>query len=136
LIQDQMMLSLGDVVRYVPGAAQHQGENNRDEVVLRGNNSSANFFVDGVRDDVQYYRDLYNLERVEVVKGPNALSFGRGGGGGVVNRVAKEAGFSKIRELGFEGGSFRARRLTGDFDQPLGQELALRINGVYENSGS
>jgi catecholate siderophore receptor len=135
-IADQSLKSIADVVNYVPGVTSHQGENNRDQLVIRGVSTSADFFLNGLRDDVQYYRDLYNLERVEVLKGPNAMSFGRGGGGGVVNRVAKEAGFSKIRDFGFEVGSFRARRLTGDFDQPLGQELALRINGVYENSGS
>ena len=93
LIQDQMMMSMADVVRYVPGITLHQGENNRDQVVIRGNSSSADFFVDGVRDDVQYYRDLYNVERVEALKGPNAMIFGRGGGGGVINRVTKEALF-------------------------------------------
>lgn len=135
-ISDQSLKSIADVVNYVPGVTSHQGENNRDQLVIRGVSTSADFFLDGLRDDVQYYRDLYNLERVEVLKGPNAMIFGRGGGGGVVNRVAKEAGFSKVREIGFDGGSFGARRLTGDFDQPLGQKLALRINGVYENSGS
>ena len=83
LMRDQMMSSIGDVVRYIPGITAHQGENNRDQVIIRGNSSSADFFVDGVRDDVQYYRDLYNLERVEALKGPNAMVFGRGGGGGV-----------------------------------------------------
>ena len=52
LIEDQLMQSIGDVVRYVPGIASHQGENNRDDVVIRGNRSSADFFVNGVRDDV------------------------------------------------------------------------------------
>ena len=66
------MSSVGDVVHYVPGITSHQGENNRDQVVIRGNSSSADFYVNGVRDDVQYYRDLYNLERVEALKGPNA----------------------------------------------------------------
>ena len=96
LIKDQMMMSVGDVMRYVPGMTVHQGENNRDQVIIRGNSSSADFFVDGVRDDVQYYRDLYNLERVEALKGPNAMIFGRGGGGGVVNRVSREAGFRAV----------------------------------------
>src|SRR5205823_11256724 len=59
-INDQMMMSIGDVVRYVPGISSHQGENNRDQLVIRGNNTSADFFVNGMRDDVQYYRDLYN----------------------------------------------------------------------------
>ena len=58
LMRDQMMTSVADVVRYVPGISLHQGENNRDQVIIRGNISSADFFVDGVRDDVQYCRDL------------------------------------------------------------------------------
>jgi outer membrane receptor protein involved in Fe transport len=95
LIKDQMMTSVGDVMRYVPGVMVHQGENNRDQVIIRGNSSSADFFVDGVRDDVQYYRDLYNLERVEVLKGPNAMIFGRGGVGGIAPgwNVRKQALF-------------------------------------------
>ena len=79
-IRDQQMLSLGDAVRYVPGVTVHQGENNRDQIIFRGNSSSADFFLNGVRDDVQYYRDLYNLDGVEVLRGPNAMIFGRGGG--------------------------------------------------------
>ena len=136
LMQDQLMTSMGDVVRYVPGISLHQGENNRDQVIIRGNSSSADFFVDGVRDDVQYYRDLYNLDRVEALKGPNAMIFGRGGGGGVINQVTKEAGFGSLREVDVQGGSYANRRITADFDQPLGDKLALRVNGLYENTGS
>lgn len=135
-IQDQMMMSIADVVRYVPGITAHQGENNRDQLVIRGNSSSADFFVNGVRDDVQYYRDLYNLDRVEALKGPNAMIFGRGGGGGVINRVTKEAGFAPLRELTLQGGSFGNKRFTGDFDQPLGNRVAFRMNAMYENSDS
>ena len=90
-IADQMMTSIGDVLRYTPGVSVHQGENNRDQVIIRGQSSSADFYLNGVRDDVQYYRDIYNLERLETLKGPNAMIFGRGGGGGVINRVTKEA---------------------------------------------
>ena len=136
VIRDQMMQSIGDVVRYVPGITAIQGENNRDQVVIRGNSSSADFFVDGVRDDAQYYRDLYNLETVEALKGPNAMIFGRGGGGGVINRVTKQAGFSSLRELTLQGGSYRNRRAAGDFQQPLSDRVAFRLNGLYENSGS
>ena len=136
LMKDQMMASIGDVVRYTPGITAIQGENNRDQVVIRGNSSSADFFVDGMRDDVQYYRDLYNLDRVEALKGPNAMIFGRGGGGGVINRVTKEAGFTPLREISIEGGSYDNKRFTTDFDQPLNDKLALRFNGLYENSGS
>jgi catecholate siderophore receptor len=135
-IKDQSMQSLSDVVAYVPGITAHQGENNRDQLILRGNSTSADFFVNGVRDDVQYYRDLYNVDRVEALKGPNSMTFGRGGGGGVVNRVTKEAGFSSLREFNFQAGSFQNKRVTADFDQPLSDKVALRFNGLYENSGS
>ena len=136
LIRDQAMTSIADVIRYVPGITVHQGENNRDDLVIRGNRSSADFFLNGVRDDVQYYRDLYNLERVEALKGPNAMIFGRGGGGGVVNRVTKEAGFLPIRSFTLQGGRFGNTRFTGDLDQPLNKKFAVRFNGMHENSGS
>ena len=135
-VRDQQMQSIADVVRYTPGLAVHQGENNRDQVIIRGQSTSADFFLNGVRDDVQYYRDIYNLERLETLKGPNALIFGRGGGGGVINRVTKEAGFSRSRELSVTGGSFNNRRISGDINQPFGDKTAFRLNGVYENSDS
>jgi catecholate siderophore receptor len=136
LIADQSMQSIGDTIRYVPGISVHQGENNRDQVIIRGNNSSADFFVNGVRDDVQYYRDLYNLERIEAIKGPNATMFGRGGGGGVVNRVTKEAGFMPLQEFILQGGTSSDRRVAGDVNQPISDRLAFRLNGMYENDGS
>jgi catecholate siderophore receptor len=136
LIKDQMMMSVGDVLRYVPGVMVHQGENNRDQIIVRGNSSSADFFVDGVRDDVQYYRDLYNLERIEALKGPNAMIFGRGGAGGVVNRVSKVAGFEGSREFSFQGGMFDNRRLTAGINQRLSDTVALRLDGMFEDSNS
>ena len=135
-MKDQLMTSVADAVRYVPGVTSIQGENNRDQLVIRGNSTSADFFLDGVRDDVQYYRDVYELDRLEVLKGPNAMVFGRGGGGGVVNRVTKEAGFTPLRELTVTGGSFQNRRFAADLDQPMGGYAAIRLNGVYENSDS
>jgi catecholate siderophore receptor len=136
LVQDQLMMSMGDVVRYTPGITAIQGENNRDQVVIRGNSSSADFFVDGVRDDVQYYRDLYNLERVEALKGPNAMIFGRGGGGGVINQVTKQADFMNSGEIRLMGGSYGNKRFTADLDHPLSAKLAFRLNGMFEDSDS
>ena len=135
-IKDQQMLGLGDVVRYVAGITAIQGENNRDQIVFRGNSSSADFFLNGVRDDVQYYRDLYNLGRVEVLRGPNAMLFGRGGGGGLINRVTKEAGFALVRELTLQAGSHGGQRATVDVDQPLSDQVAVRVNALYEDSDS
>src|SRR5215471_16474008 len=94
----------------------------RDQLIIRGNSTSADFFVNGVRDDVQYFRDLYNLERVEALKGPNAMIFGRGGAGGVINRVTKEAGFGEERDIELQGGSFANKRATADLNKPLGQK--------------
>src|SRR5262249_9089803 len=136
LMKEQLMMSMADVMRYVPGVSVHQGENNRDQLILRGNSTSADFFVNGVRDDVQYFRDLYNLDRVEALKGPNAMIFGRGGAGGVVNRVTKDAGFAPLRGISLQGGVFGNRRVTADVDQPLGAKVAFRLNGMFEQSGS
>lgn len=135
-IKDQLLTNLGDILRYTPGVTVHQGENNRDQAIIRGQSTSADFFLNGVRDDVQYYRDPYNLERLEVLKGPNAMIFGRGGGGGVINRVTKEAGFSPFHEIQVQGGSFWDRRISGDLGQPINDKLAFRLNGIYENSDS
>jgi catecholate siderophore receptor len=135
-IRDQAMQSIADVVGYVPGIMSHQGENNRDQVVIRGNSTSADFFLNGVRDDVQYYRDLYNVESVEVLKGPNAMIFGRGGGGGVINRVTKIAGFARAHEITLQGGSFGNKRLALDLNEPINNKVAFRLNALYENSGS
>ncbi|HYJ81171.1 MAG TPA: TonB-dependent siderophore receptor [Longimicrobiaceae bacterium] len=134
LIADQAMQGMGDVVRYLPGISMGQGEGHRDAPTIRGNASTADFFVDGVRDDAQYLRDLYNVERVEALKGSNAMVFGRGGGGGVLNRVSKEAQWASTRSFTLEGGSYQHRRGTLDVGQGVG-DVAARFNGVYERSG-
>jgi catecholate siderophore receptor len=136
LIADQSMQGMADVVRYVPGITMGQGEGHRDAPTIRGNSSTADFFVDGVRDDAQYLRDLYNVERVEALKGSNAMIFGRGGGGGVLNRVSKEAQWAPTRVLTTEGGSFAHRRATLDVGQGLGAGVAARFNGMFEDSES
>ncbi len=134
LMRDQAMQGLADVARFVPGATMGQGEGNRDQITIRGNNSTADFFVDGVRDDTQYFRDLYNLERVETLKGSNAMVFGRGGGGGILNRVTKEAQWRTRHEITAEGSTFGGRRIATDLQQNLSPWMSGRLNSVYENS--
>jgi catecholate siderophore receptor len=134
LIADQSMQGMSDVARYVPGVTMGQGEGNRDQPTIRGNNSTSTFFLNGVRDDVQYFRDLYNVERIEALKGSNALIFGRGTGGGVINRVSKTAEWSHTRELTVQGGSYGTRRGAVDVGQGVSETVALRLNGMYENS--
>jgi catecholate siderophore receptor len=135
-IEDQQLRSVGDLLLFVPGASYGSGEGNRDQIVLRGNSSTADFFVDGVRDDVQYFRDFYNIDRVEILKGPNAMIFGRGGGGGVVNRVLKRPTFNQARSVTSSTDNWGALRFSGDVDQPLSSVVGARISSVYEDSDS
>ena len=132
-ILEQGFDSIADIVLYTPGLNQSQGEGHRDSVVFRGVLSTADFFVDGVRDDVQYYRSLYNLEQVEVLRGPNALFFGRGGTGGVINRVTKK-GVIGEDFLGYQGNidTFGAFGASLDVNETLNDTTALRVNIALE----
>lgn len=134
LMTDLSMQGMADVVRYVPGITMGQGEGHRDQPTIRGNSTTADFFIDGVRDDAQYFRDLYNVERVEALKGSNAMIFGRGGGGGVINRAIKEAGWTPLREVVLQGGSYDNRRTSLDAGQGITDRVAGRLNAMYENS--
>ena len=131
-IDDQAMRSIADVLRYVPGAVISQGEGHRDQIILRGNSSTADFFVDGLRDDVQYYRGLYNAERIEVLKGPNAMIFGRGGGGGVINRVTKRPVANAFISGSGSADTYGAWYVDADISQPLSESVSTRMNAVYE----
>lgn len=125
--------SIGDIINYTPGVSTSQGEGHRDAVVFRGVRSTADFFIDGVRDDVQYYRPLYNLEQVEVLRGPNALLFGRGGTGGILNRVTKKAQIGEAF-TGYQASvdSFGAYGLQIDSNFEIGDAAAFRINAMYD----
>lgn len=135
-IRDRSLLSMDDLLAYVPGVQPSLGEGNRDNAVFRGYNSSADFYLNGMRDDVQYFRDFYNIETVEVLKGPNAMALGRGGSGGAVNRVSKQAQWRDIGDADFLLGEWRQRRASVDVGTALNPQLAWRLNAVDENSGS
>lgn len=131
-IRQQGIKSLSDILDYTVGVNSSQGEGHRDAAVFRGVRSTADFYIDGVRDDVQYFRPLYNIEQVEVLRGPNALLFGRGGTGGILNRVMKK---------GVIGESFTGYQTSvdtnGEFDVQLDSNFAVsdtsafRINAYY-----
>ncbi|MCA0978259.1 TonB-dependent siderophore receptor [Qipengyuania flava] len=131
-LEDQAVHQLNDALRYVPGISMESGEGHRDEVFIRGQETTADFYIDGLRDDAQYYRSLYNIERVEVLKGANALIFGRGAGGGAINRVAKRAEFQSAFSGEASVDSFGAFALLADVNQPLSDALALRLNATFE----
>lgn len=137
LMKDMSVQSMSEAVQYVPGVQFSQGEGNRDAVNFRGAGVvTGDFFLDGVRDDIETYRDFYNSERIEVLKGSNAMIFGRGGSGGVINRVSKEADWDPIRALTLSYGAFDHRRGTVDIGNAINDSVAFRINAVVENSDS
>jgi len=136
LIEDQAMTGLADLVRYIPGVTMAQGEGHRDAPVLRGNITTSDFFVDGVRDDLQYLRDLYTVERVDVIKGPAALTLGRGTGGGAFNRVSKTANGQLVRSLDLTRDRFGQARIAGDLGFAIDSRVAVRVNVVSEESGT
>ena len=129
----QGFTSIGDIINYTPGVNTSQGEGHRDAIVFRGVRSTADFFIDGVRDDVQYYRPLYNLEQVEILRGPNALFFGRGGTGGILNRVTKKGvigeNFTGYKASADTYGEFDIQ-IDGNFS--VSDNSAFRINAFYE----
>ena len=133
-IQQQGFVSVRDMVDYIPGLTTSQGEGHRDAVVFRGTRSTADFFIDGVRDDVQYYRSLYNVEQVEFLRGPNAIMFGRGGTGGIINRVMKKGvlgtAFNDYQVTVDSEGEFSGQI---DSNVAVSENSALRVNAAYEN---
>ena len=133
-ILERGFTSISQIVNYTPGVNNSQGEGHRDAIVFRGVRSTADFFIDGARDDVQYYRPLYNLEQVEILRGPNALLFGRGGTGGVLNRVTKKGvigeDFTTAQASIDTFGGFGVQ-VDSNFD--AGDKAAFRINAMYEH---
>ena len=128
-IKNQGFREIGDIIRYTPGVNTSQGEGHRDAVVIRGVRSTADFYQDGIRDDVQYYRSLYNVEQLEILRGPNALLFGRGGTGGLINRVTKKAEIGEaFGSFDVGADSFGAADLAVDANFATSENTAVRLN--------
>lgn len=134
LLELQNLSDMAAIADYVPGIVAGQGEGHRDDILFRGQKSTADFFVDGVRDDVQYYRPLYNIEQVEVLKGANALLFGRGGTGGLINRVSKVAQFNeRFTHYTLSFDEFGSRGFQIDINKTISPHLAVRLNYYSED---
>jgi catecholate siderophore receptor len=138
LLQSQAALSMSDALQNVTGVTPHLGEGRRDQVSIRGFSAINDTYIDGVRDDAKYYRDVSNLEQIEVVKGPAAALFGRGSSGGVVNRVTKKPIFgTPIADVSVILGSYDRKRVAADAGRSFAdRRLALRVTGAFEQSGS
>ena len=137
LLRDQGARSMEDALRNVPGVAMSHGDGQRDQVVIRGFTAIADQFVDGVRDDALYFRDLADIERIEVLKGPAAVLYGRGSSGGLINRVTKKPHWNRSGgEATLSLGSHDLRRASADMNLVVNDSAALRLNAAIEDSGS
>jgi catecholate siderophore receptor len=135
-LQEEAVTSLQDALKNVPGITLNAGEGTArgDSVNLRGFPAFNDFFLDGIRDAGNYTRDTFDLETLEVLKGPSAILFGRGSTGGVINQVTKAPTLNPIQAGTLQFGSNSQTRITGDFDMPIAPSAAIRVNGMFERS--
>ncbi|VVP78347.1 putative TonB-dependent receptor BfrD [Pseudomonas fluorescens] len=136
VIKDQGAQSMEDVLKNVPGIGLSNGDGQRDQVTIRGFSAIGDMYIDGIRDDALYFRDLSNVERVEVIKGPAAVLYGRGSSGGLINSISKTPNFAPKREVGVSVDSEGKKRTQFDAgwaDQQQGDK-AFRVTGALENS--
>lgn len=136
LLRDQGARSMQDVLKAVPGIGLSHGDGQRDQVTIRGFSAISDQFVDGMRDDALYFRDLSNVEQIEVIKGPASVLYGRGSSGGMINRITKKPGIDRS-EVSLQVGRWGQKR--GEFD--LARNLtdngvAFRVTGAAEDSDS
>ncbi len=135
--------TLTDVLSNTPGISFNAGENgfstSNNNFSLRGFDTSGSIFIDGARDSGSYTRDVFNVEQVEVAKGP-AADNGRGSGGGYINMVTKtpllENTTSATLSYGFDSyDSDPRQRATADINRVLNSGTAVRLNMMVEESG-
>jgi len=139
LIRSQNITTLSDALRNVTGitlTAPEGGTQNQTNFWLRGFPAGGDIFLDTLRDVGEYNRDLFNIESVEVLKGPASLLFGRGSAGGVINQTSKLPSLRRQTEVAATFGSYEQRRVTVDSNVVVGDRAALRVNAMLEDSGS
>jgi len=134
VIRDQHATSLQDILKNVPGVGLSTGDGQRDQVFIRGFTAIGDQFVDGFRDDALYFRDLSNVERLEVIKGPAAVLYGRGSSGGLINRVTKKPGVD-VTDASLSLTSTAGRRGEIDVGRS-GEVVSWRLTGAREQSDS
>ena len=136
VIRDQAAGSLQDVLKNVPGLGMSTGDGQRDQVFIRGFTAIGDQFVDGFRDDALYFRDLSNVDTLEVIKGPAAVLYGRGSSGGLINRVTKKPGVD-INDVSFTANSTAGRRAELDIGRGAGDGVvSWRLTGAIERGDS
>lgn len=131
IIEQTAATSLQDILRTSPGITFGAGEGGQplaDRPFIRGQASGNNIFVDGIRDTGGQQREVFNLEQVEVIKGPDSVYSGRGSGGGSINLGSKTPRLSDFTNGSLGVGTDSYLRGTVDFNRQLSQTAALRLN--------
>jgi len=136
LLQEQAITRLEDALKNVPGVTLNAGEGaaRGDTINIRGFSAFNDFFLDGIRDAAIYIRDPFNLDSIEVLKGPSATLFGRGSTGGAVNQVSKAPGLTPSDTITADVGTNDEYRAVLDVDQPVGTDAAFRLSAMGESS--
>lgn len=138
VIEDRGAFSLRDVLRNTPGISMQAGEGggglSGDNLSIRGFTSRGDLYQDGVRDTGSYNRDPFNTEQVEVTKGPSSSSNGRGSTGGSINLSSKLANQEQGGSVSQSFGTDNLYRTTADYNQPISDHMALRVNGMYHSA--
>ena len=128
--------SLEDVLSNIAGISPSVGDGQRDQVYIRGFAATNDEYIDGVRDSETYFRDLSNIDQVEVIKGPAAALYGHGSAGGIINRVTRQPTDAPVGELDLTFGSWGDARADLDAGGPLGfGRLTYRLDASVEDSG-
>lgn len=138
VMEEQGATTLRDVLKNVPGLTITAGEGGNpagDNLTLRGFSARNDIFVDGVRDISPQARDPFNLEQVDVVKGPGSVYTGRGSTGGSINLLNKTPGLKRAFSGTLDFGTDRTRRATADINLPIGDSVGFRLNLLGHHSG-
>ena len=136
VLTDQAVNNVQDALKNVPGITLNAGEGGThgDNINLRGFAASDDFFLDGLRDTGFYTRDSFNLDSIEVYKGPASTLFGRGSTGGVVNQVSKTPQLEDFVRGSVTGGTNSELRGTADVNYAFGDSSAFRVNAMGHKS--
>lgn len=138
LIESQRAFNLRDALRNVSGLSIAAGEGGRtgDSITLRGYAASSDMYLDGVKDNGQYNRDTFFIERAEVLKGASSIMFGRGSTGGVINQVSKKADGKTHLESNISYGTDDFKRVTVDAGTALNDVVSVRLNALWQDAES
>ncbi|WP_151761008.1 TonB-dependent receptor [Acinetobacter seifertii] len=134
ILREQTVTSMQGALQNVPGLSFSVGDGQRDQVMIRGFSAITDNYVDGIRDDALYFRDMSNVERVEVLKGPASVLYGRGSAGGLVNKINKKPMDESLREVSLIGGTTGQRRAEVDVNEKVAENVKVRLTGAVEDS--